>query len=145
MTAVYTWDVFSTLDGYGSYGPDGDWGGYWGKDGPELLEHRARRHDIVVDEETLFDFYEARVPAEVISGAHFDTWWKQERRARPELLTFDPSMLVHDRADEVRPDDFPDQWQEGAMTLPLRYHFEPGHEADGVTIDVPLDPEDPDL
>jgi dihydrofolate reductase len=41
MTAVYTWDVFSTLDGYGSYGPEGDWGGYWGKHGPELLEHRA--------------------------------------------------------------------------------------------------------
>jgi dihydrofolate reductase len=41
MTATYTWDVFSTLDGYGSYGPAGDWGGYWGKQGPELLEHRA--------------------------------------------------------------------------------------------------------
>jgi dihydrofolate reductase len=40
MTATYTWDVFSTLDGYGSYGPDGDWGGYWGKQGPEFLEHR---------------------------------------------------------------------------------------------------------
>ena len=41
MTASYTWDVFSTLDGYGSYGPDGDWGGYWSKQGPELLEYRA--------------------------------------------------------------------------------------------------------
>ncbi len=41
MTATYTWDVFSTVDGYGSYGPDGDWGGYWSKQGPELLEHRA--------------------------------------------------------------------------------------------------------
>jgi len=41
MTAEYTWDVFSTLDGYGSYGEGGDWGGYWGKQGPELLEHRA--------------------------------------------------------------------------------------------------------
>jgi ATP-dependent helicase HrpA len=102
------------------------------------LEHRARRHDIVVDEETLFDFYDARVPADVVSGAHFDTWWKREHRSRPDLLTFDPSMLVHDGADEVRADDFPDEWQEGAMTLPLRYHFEPGHEADGVTIDVPL-------
>ncbi|NGN69194.1 dihydrofolate reductase family protein [Streptomyces sp. A7024] len=40
MTAVYTWDVFSTLDGYGSYGPDGDWGGYWGKQGPEFLADR---------------------------------------------------------------------------------------------------------
>jgi dihydrofolate reductase len=40
MTATYTFDIFSTLDGYGSYGPDGDWGGYWGKQGPELLDHR---------------------------------------------------------------------------------------------------------
>jgi dihydrofolate reductase len=41
MTAVYTWDVFCTLDGYGSFTEDGDWGGYWSKQGPELLEHRA--------------------------------------------------------------------------------------------------------
>jgi dihydrofolate reductase len=40
MTASYTFDVFSSLDGYGSYGPGGDWGGYWGKQGPELLDHR---------------------------------------------------------------------------------------------------------
>jgi dihydrofolate reductase len=41
MTALYTWDVFSTLDGYGSFAEGADWGGYWGKQGPELLEHRA--------------------------------------------------------------------------------------------------------
>jgi dihydrofolate reductase len=40
MTATYTFDVFSSLDGYGSYDAPGDWGGYWGKQGPELLEHR---------------------------------------------------------------------------------------------------------
>jgi dihydrofolate reductase len=45
VTAIYTWDVFSTLDGYGSYGEDGDWGGYWSKQGPELLEHRAALFD----------------------------------------------------------------------------------------------------
>jgi dihydrofolate reductase len=45
MTAVYTWDVFSTLDGYGSFNEEGDWGGYWSKQGPELLEHRARLFD----------------------------------------------------------------------------------------------------
>ena len=101
------------------------------------LEHRARRHDIVVDEETLFDFYDARVPAEVVSGAHFDTWWKQERRTRPDLLTFDPEMLVHEGAG-LDEGDYPDAWHEGTATLPLRYHFEPGHEADGVTIDVPV-------
>lgn len=41
MTAAYTWDVFSTIDGYGSYADHADWGGYWGKQGPELLDHRA--------------------------------------------------------------------------------------------------------
>jgi dihydrofolate reductase len=45
MTATYTWDVFSTLDGYGSYGPEGDWGGYWSKQGPELLAYRAGLFD----------------------------------------------------------------------------------------------------
>jgi riboflavin biosynthesis pyrimidine reductase len=45
VTATYTWDVFSTLDAYGSYGPDGDWGGYWSKQGPELLAHRAAIFD----------------------------------------------------------------------------------------------------
>src|SRR5690606_37604614 len=55
----------------------------------EELEHRARRRDLVVDEHTLFDFYDARVPAEVVSGAHFSQWWKQTRRDQPDLLTFD--------------------------------------------------------
>lgn len=41
MTATWTWDVFATVDGFGSYGPDGDWGGFWGKQGPEFLEARA--------------------------------------------------------------------------------------------------------
>jgi dihydrofolate reductase len=45
MTATYTFDVFSSLDGYGSYGGDGDWGGYWGKQGPELLDHRLASFD----------------------------------------------------------------------------------------------------
>src|SRR6185295_15313156 len=43
MTALYSFDVYTTLDGYGSYGPQGDWGGYWGKEGPEFL---ARRLDL---------------------------------------------------------------------------------------------------
>jgi dihydrofolate reductase len=48
MTAIYTWDVFCTLDGFGSYGEDGDWGGYWGKAGPEFL---ARRLELVSEEQ----------------------------------------------------------------------------------------------
>jgi ATP-dependent helicase HrpA len=105
----------------------------------EELEHRARRRDIVVDEDTLFDFYDARVGAEVVSGAHFDTWWKQERQRRPDLLTFDPAMLTHDTAEEVREEDYPETWQQGGgLTFSLSYVFEPGAVDDGVTIDVPV-------
>ena len=101
------------------------------------LEDRARRRDIVVDEETLFDFYDARIPAEVTSGAHFDSWWKQERGRRGDLLTFDPAMLV--REDAVgEADAFPDVWRDGERTLELHYRFEPGRRDDGVTVDVPL-------
>ncbi len=106
----------------------------------EELEHRARRRGIVVDEHTLFDFYDARVGAEVVSGAHFDQWWKQQRRQRPELLDFDPAMLTHDTADAVTEDDYPEEWDSGddGLTFPISYHFEPGAAGDGLTIDVPV-------
>ncbi len=104
----------------------------------EELEHRARRRDIVVDEQTLFDFYDERVGAEVVSGAHFDTWWKRTRQREPDLLTFDPEMLVNEAAREVSQEDYPDTWQEGGLRLPLSYHFAPGAEDDGVTVDLPL-------
>ncbi|KQW49124.1 ATP-dependent RNA helicase HrpA [Nocardioides sp. Root1257] len=104
----------------------------------EELEHRARRRDIVVDEHTLFDFYDARVGPAVVSGAHFDQWWKQERRERPDLLTFDLAMLTHDSADEVSAADYPEQWASEGLTFPISYHFEPGAADDGMTIDVPV-------
>ncbi|WP_107704589.1 ATP-dependent RNA helicase HrpA [Nocardioides allogilvus] len=110
-------------------------------DEAEELEHRARRRDIVVDEETLFDFYDARVGPEVVSGAHFDQWWKRERRTKPDLLTFDPEMLTHAGADEVRATDFPTSWHDSdevGLTFPISYHFEPGAADDGITIEVPV-------
>lgn len=106
----------------------------------EELEHRARRRDIVVDEHTLFDFYDARVPADVVSGAHFDQWWKGARRTSPELLTFDPAMLTREWASEVTEDAYPEVWDSGeeGLTFPISYEFSPGSASDGLTIDVPV-------
>ncbi|HWJ81527.1 MAG TPA: ATP-dependent RNA helicase HrpA [Nocardioides sp.] len=108
----------------------------------EELEHRARRRDLVVDEHTLFDFYDARVGPEVVSAAHFDQWWKQARRENPELLTFDPAMLTHDAAAEVSEADYPEQWRMGGagegLVFKIGYHFEPGAADDGLTIDIPV-------
>jgi ATP-dependent helicase HrpA len=96
------------------------------------LEHKARRRDIVVDEETLFDFYDERVGPNVVSGAHFDSWWKKQKNK--DLLTFDPSRLARN----VDLSDFPSQWHDEALTFNLSYHFEPGSTDDGITIDIPV-------
>jgi len=103
----------------------------------EELEHRARRRGIVVDDQTLFDFYDTRIPSDVVSGAHFDAWWKTVRRETPDLLTFSMSMLVQETA-AVDPGDYPDTWQQGELRLRLTYQFEPGADADGVTVHIPI-------
>jgi ATP-dependent helicase HrpA len=104
----------------------------------EELEHRARRRDIVVDDHTLFDFYDRRIPAEVVSARHFDAWWKRARERRPDLLDFERSMLIEDAAEAPDARDFPDGWTQGGHRLRLTYQFEPGSDADGVTVHVPL-------
>jgi ATP-dependent helicase HrpA len=101
----------------------------------EELEHRARRRDIVVDEEDVYEFYDQRVPADVVSGAHFDAWWKKERHVRPDLLDLRLEDLVRG---DVDPGEHPDVWVSEDLRLPLSYEFEPGSAVDGVTVDVPL-------
>ncbi len=104
----------------------------------EELEHRARRRDILVDDQTLFDFYDERVPEDVVSGRHFDAWWKKARHTEPDLLNFEKSMLINQSADDVSETDYPDVWQQGPLRLKLTYQFEPGADADGVTVHVPV-------
>ncbi|MFD3512502.1 ATP-dependent RNA helicase HrpA [Streptomyces sp. NPDC058657] len=104
----------------------------------EELEHRARRRDILVDDETLFDFYDGRIPEHVVSGAHFDSWWKHKKREEPELLDFEREMLINEKAAGVTKDDYPDSWRQGALKFKVTYQFEPGADADGVTVHIPL-------
>lgn len=104
----------------------------------EELEHRARRRDILVDDETLFDFYDQRIPEHVVSGAHFDSWWKHKRRDEPDALDFERSMLINEKAGTVTKDDYPDSWRQGKLKFRVTYQFEPGADADGVTVHIPL-------
>ena len=110
----------------------------------EELENRARRRGIVVDDETLFDFYDQRVGAECTSARHFDTWWKQARTDAPDLLSFERSMLVNENAAAVTEEQYPNVWRQGKLRFKLTYQFEPGAapsaagDADGVTAHIPL-------
>src|SRR3954468_16862299 len=105
----------------------------------EALEERARRRDILADDEARFGFFDERVPADVVSGAHFDRWWRDERRARPDLLTYPREVLIApDAADALDPRARPTAWKQGDLLLPLSYRFDPGSPNDGVTVHVPL-------
>ncbi|WP_426510889.1 ATP-dependent RNA helicase HrpA [Dactylosporangium sp. McL0621] len=104
----------------------------------EELEARARRRDLLVDDETLFEFYDGRLPEEVVSGRHFDSWWKRTRRESPDLLTFDPAMLVNAGAEPLEAAQYPDAWEQDGRRFALTYQFEPGTEADGVTVHIGL-------
>jgi dihydrofolate reductase len=94
MTATYTWDVFSTLDAYGSYGSDGDWGGYWSKQGPELLQHRASLFD--TEQRMVFGATTFRESAEILLGTDdpntHDEWNRRTLRMPATVI----SSTLHD-------------------------------------------------
>ncbi|MEO9236514.1 MAG: ATP-dependent RNA helicase HrpA, partial [Jatrophihabitantaceae bacterium] len=102
------------------------------------LENRARRRDILVDDDSVFAFYDQRIPASVVSGRHFDSWWKKARHRSPDLLDLSTSQLVRDGAESISAEHFPDRWTSGDFAAELSYRFEPGSSADGVTVAIPL-------
>ncbi|MCS5718523.1 ATP-dependent RNA helicase HrpA [Herbiconiux sp. CPCC 205763] len=104
----------------------------------EQLEERSRRRDILLDDEAVFEFYQARIPRDVVSQRTFEGWWKKARHDDPELLTMTADTLLPEGAPEVDETEFPAQWQQGDQRLALRYRFEPGADDDGVTATVPL-------
>ncbi len=98
------------------------------------LESRSRRRDLLVGEDEVFDFYDKRVPAEVVSSRHFDSWWKRQP---------DKALLTMTRADllrtDVGDDEHPDVWWSSGVELPVSYRFDPGAPDDGVTVHVPVE------
>ncbi|PKQ32570.1 MAG: ATP-dependent RNA helicase HrpA [Actinobacteria bacterium HGW-Actinobacteria-2] len=104
----------------------------------EALADRNRRRDLLVDDATVAAFYAARVPAGVVSVAHFDRWWREARRSQPDLL----DLTIEDLVDPALADNdgaFPTRWSTAAGDLAIDYVFDPGSGHDGVTVTVPLE------
>jgi ATP-dependent helicase HrpA len=100
---------------------------------------RARRLDLVVGDEALFEFYDARVPLELTSGRAFAAWWRRRRAAGPALFDAEPEDLSGPAGADVDAAGFPDVWPAADdIAVPLHYNWEPGAEDDGVCADVPL-------
>lgn len=110
----------------------------------EELEARMRRRDLLVDDETLFEFYDARIGPDVVSERHFDKWWKEARQKNPDLLDYDKSLLLSDDADGLDDSAYPKTWLHKGFELPLSYEFHPvapgspPNPSDGVTAEVPV-------
>jgi ATP-dependent helicase HrpA len=100
------------------------------------LEERARRRDLLIDDDDVYAWYASRIPPEVVSARHFDGWWKKQRHRTPDLLTFTRDDLLRVEDDIA---ERPDNWRAGDLSLPLSYRFEPGASDDGVTVHIPVE------
>jgi ATP-dependent helicase HrpA len=104
----------------------------------ENLERKTRRRDLLVDEQVLVDFYDERVPATVVSGRHFERWWKSLDETGLQALELSESDILQRPLDATTGEQFPDQLEWDGVRYPLSYQFEPGQADDGVTLQVPL-------
>ncbi|MGJ8620012.1 MAG: DUF3418 domain-containing protein [Methylophilaceae bacterium] len=104
----------------------------------EELEHKARRQDVLVDEDALVAFYEKIVPKEIVNGIGFEAWRKEAEKDNPKLLFLTKDDLMRHTADSVTETQFPESMEMDGVTIQLKYRFEPGHVLDGVTATIPL-------
>ena len=102
------------------------------------LEHKARRRDVLVDDETIFRFYDGLIPADIYNGGAFEKWRAEAERTNPRLLFMTREYLMRQNAAGVTAEQFPEQITVDGIQLRLRYRFEPAHPLDGVTVTVPL-------
>ena len=103
----------------------------------EALEHKARRPDVLVDDELIFAFYDARIPAGIHNGAAFEHWCKEAERGNPKLLFLKKDDLMRHEAAGITTDQFPPRLVMNGVSYALNYHFAPGKSDDGVMLTVP--------
>ena len=104
-----------------------------------MIQHKGRRVDLVEDEQWLYQFYDNKLPPEIVSGITLDTWRKTAERANPKILFLTKEDLTREQEENyVNEWDFPDSKKIGNLTISLQYRFEPGHNEDGVTAIIPV-------
>ncbi len=104
----------------------------------EELEHKSRRQDVLVDEHTLFAFYDARIPAGIHNGVDFEKWRREAEKANPRLLYMTRDDLMRHGAEAITEEQFPESFTIAGSECPLTYRFEPSHPLDGASLSVPL-------
>ncbi len=101
------------------------------------LEARKRQSDLFVRDEAIVEFFNRRIPDDIVSVQHFDRWWRTVRPEQPYLLDLSVDDLLDPDSDQPDPEAFPEIWRHGDLALPLEYEFDSESPTDGITIDVP--------
>ena len=104
----------------------------------EALEQKARRKDFLIDEQQLVDFYAEKLPETIVCQRSFLAWWKKSKQQNGKLLNFTKAFLLNESSNELSVKEYPDTWQQDALTLPLTYHFSPGDIDDGISVVIPI-------
>ncbi len=104
----------------------------------EELEHKARRQDVLVDDELIFAFYDQQLPPDICSGLGFEQWYREEARKQPELLKLTRDELMRHEAAGITTNAFPKTIRMGGVDCAASYLHEPGDPRDGLTVAVPL-------
>ncbi len=102
------------------------------------LEHKARRRDVLVDEQAIFGFYDALIPPDIHNGAAFEKWRREAEAQNPKLLYLTRDYLMRHAASDITEAQFPETLAAAGTEFGLKYRFDPGHALDGVTVTVPL-------
>ena len=104
----------------------------------EELEHKARRQDVLVDDELIYAFYDQQLPADVCSGHSFERWYREEAKKQPELLKLTREELMRHEAAGITTASFPKTLRLGGVDCAATYLHEPGDARDGLTATIPL-------
>ena len=102
------------------------------------IQHKGRRVDLIEDEEWLYQFYDQKLPPEVVSGITLDKWRKTAEKENPNILFLTKADLTRAQDNQINEWDFPDSKKVGNLSIALQYRFEPGHDEDGVTAIIPV-------
>ncbi|TKB44761.1 ATP-dependent RNA helicase HrpA [Thalassotalea mangrovi] len=102
------------------------------------MEDKSRRREFLVDEEQLVDFYLQRIPEHIADQITFLSWWKKAKKSSPDLLVMSQNDVLQDDSDKLNIDDYPTVWHQDNLMLPVSYHFDPGSDDDGVSINIPI-------
>ena len=102
------------------------------------VEDKLRRRDLLVESSVLEEFYDKKLPDDILTVRHFEKWFREKQKHEPNYLDFSLDMVVKDNFDTIKEDMFPEFWQTDNFKLKLSYVFSPSDKNDGVTVHIPL-------